>query len=73
MPKTVAKFSDYKVLATIGTGSFGTCKKIQRNSDGKVYKYKYGIFLAFHLHLSGILIVIYSDIRMEGDKLWWNE
>ena len=36
MPKTAANLEDYEVLATIGTGSFGTCKKIQRKSDRKV-------------------------------------
>lgn len=28
------------MLATIGTGSFGTCRKIQRKSDGKVFVWK---------------------------------
>ena len=27
---------DFEVLSTIGTGSYGTCKKIERKKDGKV-------------------------------------
>ena len=27
---------DFEVLSTIGTGSYGTCKKIKRKKDGKV-------------------------------------
>ena len=30
------KLDDYEVLCTIGSGSYGTCKKIQRKSDKKV-------------------------------------
>lgn len=36
MPKTTARIEDYDVLATIGTGSYGTCKKIRRKADKKV-------------------------------------
>ena len=36
MPKTAAKLDDFEVLATIGTGSFGTCRKVRRKGDGKV-------------------------------------
>ena len=36
MPKTVAKLEDFEVLLTIGTGSFGTCRKVRRKVDGKV-------------------------------------
>ena len=32
------KLEDYEVLCTIGSGSYGTCKKIQRKSDKKVGK-----------------------------------
>lgn len=32
------KPEDYEVLGTIGTGSYGTCKKIRRKTDGKVYQ-----------------------------------
>ena len=32
------KLDDYEVLCTIGSGSYGTCKKIQRKSDKKVGK-----------------------------------
>ena len=32
----VSAFDDYEVLSTIGTGSYGTCKKIRRKEDGKV-------------------------------------
>lgn len=33
MPSVV---KDYEVLCTIGSGSYGTCKKIRRIRDGKV-------------------------------------
>lgn len=39
MPKTVAKLEDFEVLQTIGTGSFGTCRKVRRKADGKVCSY----------------------------------
>ncbi|XP_005106236.1 serine/threonine-protein kinase Nek2 isoform X2 [Aplysia californica] len=31
---------DFEVLSTIGTGSYGTCKKIKRKKDGKVMVWK---------------------------------
>lgn len=31
-----SKLSDYEVIAGIGSGTFGTCKKIRRKTDGKV-------------------------------------
>eukprot|EP00052_Salpingoeca_macrocollata_P010528 m.81990 g.81990 ORF g.81990 m.81990 type:complete len:416 (+) comp17604_c0_seq3:187-1434(+) len=37
MPSTK---SDYSVLETIGTGTFGVCRKIRRKSDGKVLVWK---------------------------------
>ena len=36
MPKTGAQLESYEALSTIGTGTFGTCKKIRRKHDGKV-------------------------------------
>ncbi|XP_002731116.1 serine/threonine-protein kinase Nek2-like [Saccoglossus kowalevskii] len=35
-----AKLEDYEVLYTIGSGSYGKCKKIRRKSDGKVLVWK---------------------------------
>jgi len=32
--------SDFEVISTIGTGSYGTCKKIKRKRDGKVMVWK---------------------------------
>lgn len=37
MPSTL---EDFEVIATIGTGSYGTCKKIRRKKDGKVMVWK---------------------------------
>ena len=34
-----SKFQDYEVLGKIGSGSYGTCKKIRRKSDGKVWNF----------------------------------
>jgi len=31
-----SKLSDYDILGEIGSGSYGTCKKIRRRSDKKV-------------------------------------
>ena len=31
-----SKLQDYDVIGIIGSGSYGTCKKIRRKSDGKV-------------------------------------
>ena len=36
MPKTTSQLSEFTVVETIGSGSFGTCRKIARKSDGKV-------------------------------------
>ena len=36
MPKTSSKLSEYEVLGGIGSGSYGTCKKVSRKSDAKV-------------------------------------
>lgn len=30
------KLEQYEVLETIGSGSYGTCKKVRRKSDSKV-------------------------------------
>jgi len=30
------KLDEYEVVSTIGSGSYGTCKKIKRKSDGRV-------------------------------------
>ncbi|XP_013400811.1 serine/threonine-protein kinase Nek2 [Lingula anatina] len=35
-----ASLDDYDVICTIGSGSYGTCKKIRRRSDGKVLVWK---------------------------------
>lgn len=40
MPKTGAQIEDYEVQATIGTGTYGICKKVRRKSDGKVFVWK---------------------------------
>ncbi|ELT87645.1 hypothetical protein CAPTEDRAFT_117915, partial [Capitella teleta] len=32
--------NDYEVLATIGQGSYGTCKKIRRKKDGRILVWK---------------------------------
>ncbi|KAK3792257.1 hypothetical protein RRG08_007337 [Elysia crispata] len=37
MPSTL---EDFEVITTIGTGSYGTCKKIRRKKDGKVMVWK---------------------------------
>ncbi|BFZ12115.1 hypothetical protein BsWGS_15153 [Bradybaena similaris] len=37
MPSTL---DDFEVISTIGTGSYGTCKKIRRKKDGKVMVWK---------------------------------
>ena len=34
--KMPSSLEDYEVVATIGSGSYGTCKKIRRKKDGKV-------------------------------------
>lgn len=34
--RQATKLSDYTVLETVGTGSFGICTKVRRNVDGKV-------------------------------------
>ncbi|XP_035666927.1 serine/threonine-protein kinase Nek2-like isoform X1 [Branchiostoma floridae] len=35
-----SRLEDYEVLYTIGTGSYGTCKKVRRRTDGKVLVWK---------------------------------
>ena len=36
-PKMASTLDDFEVVSTIGTGSYGTCKKIRRKKDGKVF------------------------------------
>ena len=38
MPKTISILEDFEILATIGSGTYGTCKQICRKSDKKVNK-----------------------------------
>ncbi|XP_072031897.1 serine/threonine-protein kinase Nek2-like [Amphiura filiformis] len=38
--KMSSKLDNYEILYTIGTGSYGTCKKIRRKNDGKVLVWK---------------------------------
>ena len=35
-PKMASTLDDFEVVSTIGTGSYGTCKKIRRKKDNKV-------------------------------------
>ncbi|ESP02328.1 hypothetical protein LOTGIDRAFT_138592 [Lottia gigantea] len=37
---TPCSLDDFEVISTIGTGSYGTCKKIRRKKDGKVLVWK---------------------------------
>ncbi|GFR95863.1 serine/threonine-protein kinase Nek2 [Elysia marginata] len=39
-PRMPSTLDDFEVMATIGTGSYGTCKKIRRKKDGKVMVWK---------------------------------
>lgn len=50
MPKKAAKVEDYEVLATIGSGSYGTCKKIRRKLDKKVRTKALTIFFTSMKH-----------------------
>ena len=36
MARHPSKLHEYQVMETIGTGSFGTCRKVSRKADGKV-------------------------------------
>lgn len=36
-----SRVDDYEELFTIGSGSYGRCRKIRRKSDGKVSKLNY--------------------------------
>ncbi|XP_034044572.1 serine/threonine-protein kinase Nek2-like [Thalassophryne amazonica] len=36
----MSHFEDYEVLCSVGSGSFGTCQKIKRKSDGKILVWK---------------------------------
>ena len=38
--RMVSQLEDYEVLNIIGTGSFGTCYKVRKKSDGNVYVWK---------------------------------
>lgn len=35
-PRMPSTLDDFDVIGTIGSGSYGTCKKIRRKKDGKV-------------------------------------
>lgn len=36
----MSRTEDYLVLETIGTGQFGICKKVKRNTDGRLFVWK---------------------------------
>jgi NIMA (never in mitosis gene a)-related kinase len=40
MLKMSGNIEDYEVLNVIGTGTFGTCYKVQNKSSGHVYVWK---------------------------------
>jgi NIMA (never in mitosis gene a)-related kinase len=40
MLKMSGHIEDYEVLSVIGTGSFGTCYKVQKKSNGHLYVWK---------------------------------
>jgi NIMA (never in mitosis gene a)-related kinase len=35
-----SKLEDYSVIGTIGSGSYGTCKRVRRKADGKILVWK---------------------------------
>ena len=53
-----SSLDEYEVLCTIGTGSYGTCKKIRRKKDGKV---RYHSHHLTHLSIFSVTI-FYSFI-----------
>ena len=46
---------DYEVLDTIGTGSYGTCKKIRRKRDGKVSYFSIIVVTCIQCNSIGLL------------------
>lgn len=36
----LGELSDYDVLSVIGSGSFGTCYKVERKNDGNIFVWK---------------------------------
>lgn len=72
MPKTEAKLEDYKVLATIGTGNFGVCRKVKRKSDRKV-KDNYLDPPTFERGFCNMNLAHFIGICVERNRLWRNE
>ncbi|XP_060079274.1 serine/threonine-protein kinase Nek2-like [Ylistrum balloti] len=40
VPRMPSTLDDFEVISTIGSGSYGTCRKIRRKKDGKVLAWK---------------------------------
>lgn len=59
--KQPSSLSDYSVLDTIGTGTFGVCRKVQRKRDGQV-RARRACFPQAHL--------LHKDLCLEGTQLW---
>lgn len=49
-----SKLQDYEILCEIGSGSYGTCKKVRRRSDNKV-KSPLIVFCSYNSYLLGRL------------------
>ena len=77
MPST--KLDHYEVLETIGSGSYGTCRKVRRRSDNKVgfqlYERCFVVqTIAFKTHMLKhiwfIKLLLKSQLPQIGNKTW---
>ncbi|XP_014669645.1 PREDICTED: serine/threonine-protein kinase Nek2-like [Priapulus caudatus] len=63
MPSSV---DDYEVIGMVGKGSYGTCKKIKRKSDGKIFVWKeldYGLMSESEKHMLVAEVNLLRELR----------
>lgn len=60
--------SDFEEITTIGTGSYGTCKKVKRKDDGKVYSTVQATFCVMGYIGFTCLVSIGFDVIFHREK-----
>ena len=53
---------DFEPLSTIGSGSYGTCKKIRRKKDGKV------IYTFYWIAIQKLDYLLYTNTKYHMDE-----
>ena len=66
MPKNGSQIEDYEVQETIGTGTYGTCRKIRRKSDRKVGGVVAGTSVQYFKCPCSVKVFVWKEIDYGG-------